>query len=280
MPLKTFKPITPSQRYAELADNSDLTVGNKPEKSLLRPLKKTGGRNNNGRITARHRGGGHKRKYRVIDWKRNRRDEVAEVLTIEYDPNRTARIALVEYGDKERRYIVAPNKLKVGDKIEAGEKAAPKVGNCLPLKAIPVGIEIHNIEMIPGRGGQIVRSAGSSATSMGFSGGYAQIKLPSGEIRQINKECYAVIGQVSNVQHENVVLGKAGRNRWKGIRPQTRGMAMNPVDHPNGGGEGKSKSGGGRQHLCSPWGKVARGLKTRRKHKSSNSFIVQSRKKK
>ncbi len=280
MPLKTFKPITPSQRYAELADNSDLTVGNQPEKSLLRPLKKSGGRNNNGRITARHRGGGHKRKYRVIDWKRNRRDEAAEVLTIEYDPNRTARIALVQYADKERRYIVAPDKLKVGDKIEAGEKAAPTVGNCLPLKSIPVGIEIHNIEMIPGRGGQIVRSAGSAATSMGFSGGYAQIKLPSGEIRQINVECYAVIGQVSNVQHENIVLGKAGRNRWKGRRPQTRGMAMNPVDHPNGGGEGKSKSGGGRQHLCSPWGKVARGLKTRRKHKSSSTFIVQSRKKK
>jgi large subunit ribosomal protein L2 len=280
MPLKTFKPITPSQRYAQLADNSDLTVGNQPEKSLLRPLKKSGGRNNNGRITARHRGGGHKRKYRVIDWKRNRRDEVAEVLTIEYDPNRTARIALVQYEDKERRYIIAPDKLKVGDKIEAGEKVAPKIGNCMPLKSIPVSIEIHNIEMIPGRGAQIVRSAGSSASCMGFTGDYAQIKLPSGEIRQINKECYAVVGQVSNVQHENIVIGKAGRNRWKGIRPQTRGMAMNPVDHPNGGGEGKSKSGGGRQHLSSPWGQVSRGLKTRRKHKSSSSFIVERRKKK
>lgn len=279
MPLKTFKPITPSQRFVELADHSDLTT-DKPEKSLLRPLKKTGGRNNNGRITARARGGGHKRKYRVLDWKRNRRDEQAEVLSIEYDPNRSARIALVEYPDKERRYIIAPDKLSVGDKVTSGEKAPPKPGNCLPLKSVPVGAEIHNIEMVPGRGAQLVRSAGTAASSMGLSGKYAQIRLPSGEIRQVNKECYAVIGQVSNIQHENVVLGKAGRNRWKGRRPQTRGMAMNPVDHPNGGGEGKSKSGGGRQHLCSPWGKVAKGLKTRAKHKSSNRFIVERRKKK
>ncbi|MEM6821763.1 MAG: 50S ribosomal protein L2 [Verrucomicrobiota bacterium] len=279
MPLKTFKPTTPTLRYVELADNSDITKS-EPEKSLLRPLKKSGGRNNNGRITARHRGGGHKRKYRVIDWKRNRRGDEAVVLGIEYDPNRSARIALVEYEDKEKRYIIAPDKLGVGDKVQSGEKAPPKAGNCLPLKEIPVGMQIHNIEMIPGRGAQMVRSAGSSASTMGFSGNYAQIKLPSGEIRQIHSSCYAVIGQVSNTQHENITLGKAGRSRWKGRRPQTRGMAMNPVDHPNGGGEGKSKSGGGRQHLCSPWGKVAKGLKTRAKHKSSNRFIVKRRKQK
>ncbi|MGF1678994.1 MAG: 50S ribosomal protein L2 [Candidatus Methylacidiphilales bacterium] len=278
MALKTFKANTPSLRYTELLDNSDLTT-DRPEKSLLRPLKKSGGRNNNGRVTARHRGGGHKRKYRVIDWKRNRRDEEAEVISIEYDPNRTARIALVEYPDKERRYIVAPDKLQVGDKVQSGENAPPKVGNCLPLKAIPVGIEIHNLELIPGRGAQMVRSAGSAARSMGFTGEYAQVKLPSGEIRQVHRDCCAVIGQVSNLQHENISLGKAGRARWKGRRPHVRGMAMNPVDHPNGGGEGRSKSGGGRQHLSSPWGQVARGLKTRRKHKSSSRFIVERRKK-
>jgi len=278
MALKTFKPTTPARRFAELPDHSDIT-SDKPEKSLLRPLKRTGGRNNRGRITARHRGGGHKRKYRVIDWKRKRHDEPAEVLTIEYDPNRSARIALVQYPDGEKRYIIAPDKLSVGDHVQAGQGAPPKVGNCLPLKSIPVGASIHNIELIPGRGAQMVRSAGTSASSMGMSGNFAQIRLPSGEIRQVNKECYAVIGQVSNVQHENVIMGKAGRNRWKGRRPHVRGMAMNPVDHPNGGGEGRSKSGGGRQHLCSPWGKVAKGLKTRRKHKSSSRFIVERRKK-
>jgi large subunit ribosomal protein L2 len=277
MPLKKFKPVTPSLRYAELNDFAEITKS-EPEKSLLRPLKKTGGRNNNGRITSRFRGGGHKRKYRVIDWKRKRHGDAATVIGIEYDPNRSARIALIEYGDKERSYIIAPDSLKDGDTVMSGPKAPPKVGNCVPLKNVPVGQEIHNLEMEPGRGAQLVRSAGTAASSMGSSGKRVQVKMPSGEIRLLNENCYAVIGQVSNVSHENVVLGKAGRKRWLGRRPHVRGIVMNPVDHPNGGGEGLSKSGGGRQHLSSPWGQVAKGLKTRKKHKNSNRFIVERRK--
>lgn len=277
MPLKKFNPITPSLRYTELSDFAEITKS-EPEKSLLRPLKKTGGRNNNGRITSRFRGGGHKRKYRVIDWKRKRHGDPATVIGIEYDPNRSARIALIEYADKERSYIIAPDSLKDGDTVVSGPKAPPKVGNCIPLKNVPVGQEIHNLEMEPGRGAQLVRSAGTTASSMGSSGNKVQVKMPSGEIRLLNENCYAVIGQVSNISHENIVIGKAGRNRWKGRRPHVRGMVMNPVDHPNGGGEGASKSGGGRQHLSSPWGQVAKGLKTRRKHKTSTRFIVERRK--
>jgi large subunit ribosomal protein L2 len=277
--MKTFRPLTPTQRYTTLPEFTEITKST-PEKSLLEPLKRTGGRNNYGRLTARHIGGGHKKFYRVIDWKRRRHGEKATVIGVEYDPNRTARIALLEYPDKQRAYIIAPDALKVGDVVESGPKAHPSTGNALPLKNIPLGLPVHNIEMIPGRGAQLVRSAGGAATVMGIADDYAQIKLPSGEIRKIHAACYATIGQVGNLQHENVVLGKAGRSRWMGIRPTVRGMAMNPVDHPNGGGEGRSKGGGGRQHLVSPWGQVAKGLKTRAKHKPSNNFIVERKKKK
>jgi len=277
MGLKKFNPITPSLRYTELNDFAEISKS-EPEKSLLRPLKKTGGRNNNGRITSRFRGGGHKRKYRVIDWKRKRHGDEATVVGIEYDPNRSARIALIEYADKSRSYIIAPDALKDGDKVMSGPQAEPKIGNCLPLKNVPVGQEIHNLEMEPGRGAQLVRSAGTSASTMGMSGKRTQVRMPSGEIRLLNANCYAVIGKVSNISHENVVLGKAGRKRWMGRRPHVRGMVMNPVDHPNGGGEGNSKSGGGRQHLSSPWGQVAKGLKTRKKHKNSTRFIIERRK--
>jgi large subunit ribosomal protein L2 len=277
--MKTFRPLTPTQRYTTLPEFNEITKTT-PEKSLIEPLKRTGGRNNRGRLTARHIGGGHKKFYRIIDWKRRRHGEKANVVAVEYDPNRTARIALIEYADRQRAYIIAPDALKVGDVVESGPKAAPSAGNALPLKNIPLGLPVHNIEMIPGRGAQLVRSAGGSATVMGIAEDYAQIKLPSGEIRKIHAACYATIGQVGNLQHENVVLGKAGRSRWMGIRPTVRGMAMNPVDHPNGGGEGRSKGGGGRQHLVSPWGQVAKGLKTRAKHKPSSNFIVEHKKKK
>jgi large subunit ribosomal protein L2 len=275
MALKTFKPITPSNRYKEWASFEEITKST-PEKSLTRPLKKSGGRNNNGRITCRHKGGGHKRKYRLIDFKRNRRDEAAKVVAIEYDPNRSARIALIEYADGQRSYIIAPNKLEVGSSVQAGESAPPKIGNALPLKSIPLGTSIHNLELVPGRGGQVARSAGQEAILNNREGKYALVRMPSGELRKILGECYATIGQVGNTEHENIVSGKAGRTRWLGIRPTVRGMCMNPVDHPNGGGEGKSKSGGGRQHLKSPWGH-AKGQKTRKKHKSSDRFIVSDR---
>ncbi len=279
MALKTFRPLTPSLRYTATSDFAEITK-DKPEASLTYIRKRTGGRNNRGRLTSRHRGGGHKRRVRVIDWRRKRTDE-AKVVAIEYDPNRTANIALLEYiSDKERTYIIAPSGLQVGATVQAGENAPPETGNCLPLHAIPLGMAVHNIELTPGRGGQIVRSAGSAATTMGFTKDYAQVKLPSGEIRQLHRTCTACIGQVGNLQHENIVLGKAGRSRWLGRRPHVRGMAMNPVDHPNGGGEGRSKSGGGRQHLVSPWGQLAKGLKTRPKHKPSSRFIVERRKKK
>lgn len=278
MALKTFRPLTPSLRYTALPGNEEVTKKS-AEKSLLVTLKKTGGRNNYGRITCRHIGGGHKRKYRVIDFKRKKAGP-ATVIGIEYDPNRSSHIALIEYQDKTRSYIVAPVGLKAGATVESGPQATPEVGNCLPLSAIPLGVAVHNIELIPGRGGQMVRAAGTAATTMGFTGDYAQLKMPSGEIRLVHKTCTACIGQVGNVQHENVVIGKAGRSRWKGIRPTVRGMAMNPVDHPNGGGQGKSKGGGGRQHLVSPWGQVAKGLKTRAKYKTSNRFIIQDRRKK
>lgn len=279
MALKTFRPLTPSQRFKALPSFEEITKS-KPEKSLVECKKRSGGRNNLGRKTSRHRGGGHKRKYRLIDFKRSRRDAAAEVVGIEYDPNRSSRIALIRYPDGEKAYILAPIGLSVGTKVSAGDNAEPKVGNALPLKAIPLGFALHNIELTPGRGGQIVRSAGSQAIISNREGGYALLKLASGELRRVNEECYATIGQVGNIEHMNVVSGKAGRSRWLGIRPQTRGMAMNPVDHPMGGGQGKSKGGGGRHHPMSPWGQLAKGFKTRRKHKQSDTFIVQRRKKK
>jgi len=279
MAIKTFRPLTPAARFKALPDFAEITK-TKPEKSLTEPIKRTGGRNNQGRITMRHVGGGHKRRYRIIDFKRSRRDAVAEVIAIEYDPNRTARIALLNYEDGEKAYILAPVGLDVGHKVVAGEKADPNIGNALPLKSIPLGTSIHNVEFIPGRGGQIVRSAGSVAVLANREGGYALVKLASGEIRRINENCYATIGQVGNSDHMNVSSGKAGRSRWLGIRPHVRGMVMNPVDHPMGGGQGKSKGGGGRHHPMSPWGQLAKGFKTRRKHKPSDTFIVQRRKSK
>jgi len=279
MAIKTFRPLTPAARFKALPDFAEITTS-KPEKKLTEPIKRTGGRNNQGRITMRHIGGGHKRRYRIIDFKRSRRDKIAEVTSIEYDPNRTARIALLKYEDGEKAYILAPVGLEVGQKVVAGEKAEPNVGNALPLKSIPLGTSIHNIEFIPGRGGQIVRSAGSVAVLANREGGYALVKLASGEIRRINENCFATVGQVGNSDHMNVSSGKAGRSRWLGVRPHVRGMVMNPVDHPMGGGQGKSKGGGGRHHPMSPWGQLAKGFKTRRKHKSSDTFIVQRRKSK
>ena len=273
MPVKTFRPLTPSTRYITISDYSDITK-RRPEKSLVVIRKKTGGRNTHGRVTARGIGGGHKQKIRLIDFKRNKHGIEAEVSAIEYDPIRTARLALLTYKDGEKRYIVAPIGLKVGAKVLSGPTAAPELGNSVPLKTVPVGLPIHAIEIMPGQGAQMVRSAGSAATVMSVDEGYAQIKLPSGEIRKINEECYATIGQVGNTEHEKVVLGKAGRSRHRGIRPISRGVARNPVDHPNGGGQGKSKSGGGWQQLTSPWGLVAKGKRTRVKTKNSNKFIV------
>ncbi len=255
------------------ADNSDITK-TRPEKSLVVTRKKTGGRNCYGRITARGIGGGHKQKIRIVDFKRQKHGVEATVSAIEYDPGRTARLALLQYADGEKRYIVAPSGLQVGARVMSGPSAPPEIGNSLPLKAIPVGMPIHNIELTPGRGGQMVRTAGASATLMSRDEGYAQVRLPSGEIRRINENCYATIGQVGNAEHENVVLGKAGRARHLGLRPITRGMARNPVDHPNGGGQGKSKGGGGWQPLTSPWGLLAKGYRTRHKKKHSNRFIL------
>ena len=279
MATKTFRPLTPSLRTTQLGDFSDITKST-PEHSLTEPIRKTGGRNNHGRLTMRHRGGGHKQRYRIIDFKRNKIGIAGVVESIEYDPNRTSRIALVKYADNEKRYIIAPNGLTVGAKIVAGPAAEPSVGNALPIEKIPLGLPIHNIEVIPGRGGQLVRSAGGNATVMSIDAGYANVRLPSGEIRKIHATCTATIGQVGNLENFNQSLGKAGRNRWLGVRPTVRGMVMNPVDHPNGGGQGKSKGGGGRQQLKSPWGQYAKGLKTRARYKASSKFIVERRKKK
>jgi len=273
MAVKTFKPLTPSRRYMTVASYAELTKTT-PEKSLVRTRKKSGGRNVYGRITARARGGGNKQKIREVDFKRRKHGMKAEVKAIEYDPCRSAFLALLEYADGVKRYIIAPNGLKVGQKVVSGPEAAPQVGNSLPLKVIPVGSEIHNLELTPGRGAQMARTAGAAATLMSRDEGYAQIKLPSGEIRRIHEDCYATLGQVGNVEHEKVVLGKAGRARHLGRRPLTRGMVRNPVDHPNGGGNGKSKGGGGRQHLTSPWGLLAKGYRTRQKYKISNRFIM------
>jgi large subunit ribosomal protein L2 len=273
MPVKTYRPLTPSTRYITRSDYSDITK-QRPEKKLVVIRKKTGGRNCYGRITARGIGGGHKQKLRLVDFKRDRHAVEARVAAIEYDPCRSARLALLEYKDGEKRYIIAPNGLQVGATVVSGPNAPAEVGNALPLKSIPIGLPIHNIEMIPGRGGQMVRSAGGAATLMSRDEGYALIRLPSGEIRKINEVCYATIGQVGNLDWENIVLGKAGRSRHRGIRPVNRGVARNPVDHPNGGGAGKSKSGGGWQQPTSPWGLLAKGYKTRHKKKQSNRFIV------
>lgn len=277
MSLKSFKPTTPSNRYKVLPAFDEITKS-KPEKSLLSPLRKSGGRNNNGRITTRHIGGGHKQHYRLVDFRRTK-TEPATVLAIEYDPNRTCRIALVQYSDGTKSYILAPVGLTVGMTVQSGENVAPKVGNAMPLKSVPLGTAIHNIEVRPGTGGKIARSAGQQAVLSNRDGEYALVKMPSGEIRKFRVDCYCTIGQVGNTQHMNESSGKAGRTRWMGIRPTVRGMCMNPVDHPNGGGEGKSKSGGGRQHLKSPWGHV-KGQKTRRLRKPTDTFIVQRRKSK
>jgi len=274
--LRKFKPTTPSLRHAILSDFSELTKS-KPEKSLLRPMKKTGGRNMYGRITMRYRGGGHKRMYRLIDFKRNRINEEAIVLGIEYDPNRTCRIALIEYPDKTKSYILAPLELKVGDKIVSALEVDIEIksGNCMPLSKIPLGTAIHNIEISPGKGGQIARSAGTSALLVAKEGVYASLRMPSSEIRKVLMNCRATIGQIGNVDHESVSLGKAGRKRWLGHKAKVRGVVMNPHDHPHGGGEGKTPQGN--PHPVTPWGKVTKGLKTRKKQKYSNQFIVKRR---
>jgi large subunit ribosomal protein L2 len=262
-----------------VSDFADITDRKKkPEKSLVVPLQKKGGRNNQGVITVRQRGGGHKRMYRLIDFKRAKDDVAATVVGIEYDPNRSARIALIEYTDGKKAYILAPEGLKPGDSVRSGPQAEPRVGHCMALKQIPLGMSIHNLEMQPGHGGQLSRSAGTSATLTARDGKWAQVTLPSGEVRRVNAECRATLGAIGNADHMNISLGKAGRSRWKGRRPHVRGMAMNPVDHPMGGGEGRSKSGGGWQHPCSPSGVLAKGGKTRKKRKPSNAAIVRRRK--
>jgi large subunit ribosomal protein L2 len=276
MAIRKLAPVTPGTRFASYASFDEITKS-EPEKSLLVPIKRTGGRNSNGRVTSRHMGGGHKRFYRIIDFKRNKDNVPANVAAIEYDPNRSARIALLSYLDGEKRYILAPKGIKVGDRLESGEKVEIRVGNTMPLKNIPIGTDVHNIELKAGKGGQMARSAGAYAVLAAREGNYATLKMPSGEIRKVRVECRATIGVIGNSEHENISLGKAGRSRWLGIRPQTRGMAMNPVDHPMGGGEGKSKSGGGRKHPKSPWGQLAKGLKTRNKKKASTKLIVRGR---
>lgn len=274
MGIKKLKPVTPGTRFRTNFTFEEITKET-PEKSLVVSLKKSGGRNNLGRVTARHRGGGHKRKYRVIDFKRDKHGIPAKVFSIEYDPNRTCRIALLHYADGEKRYIIAPDGLKVGDSVMSGPGSEIKVGNALPLKEMPLGSFVHNVELKPGKGGQLGRSAGTSLQLMAREGDYAQLKMPSGEVRMVRSECYATYGVVGNAEHENISIGKAGRSRWLGIRPHTRGVAMNPVDHPMGGGEGKTSGGG---HPVSPWGQKAKGLKTRKRKKQSNKFIIKRRK--
>ena len=274
MPLKALKPVTPGQRGAVLSTNEEITT-NKPKKSLLKVIKKNAGRNSRGKITVRHRGGGHKRRYRVIDFKRDKLGIPGEITTIEYDPNRSARIALIKYPDGDWRYILAPDGLNVGDKVEAGDQAELRPGNALPLRAIREGTQVHNIEMQVGRGGQLVRSAGNSAQLLAKDGKYALLRLPSGEMRNILAECMATIGQVSNQDHKNIKLGKAGRKRNMGWRPTVRGSVMSPRDHPHGGGEGRSPIG--MPGPKTPWGKPALGYRTRKKKKPSSKFIVRRR---
>ncbi len=269
MGIKKFRPTTPNRRYATVADFSEITT-DRPEKKLVKRFQRSGGRNNLGRMTSRHMGGGHKRRLRVIDFRRDKKNLPAKVLSIEYDPNRSARIALVCYKDGEKRYIIAPNGIKVNDIIVAGEKQEISVGNTLPLRDIPLGVPIHNLELRKGCGAQMVRSAGSSAEIMAKEGNNAHVKLPSGEVRLVPLDCTATVGQVSNPEHEAIVLGKAGRARWLGWRSFVRGVAMNPIDHPMGGGEGRSSGG---RHPCSPWGQIAKGYKTRKKGKSAKNII-------
>lgn len=273
MALKFFNPTTPGQRQLVLVDRSELWKG-KPEKSLTIGLRKTGGRNNNGRITTFHHGGGHKRRYRLIDFRRQKFDMSATVERLEYDPNRTAFIALICYADGEKSYILAPQRLKVGDQVVSGQRVDIKPGNALPMQNIPVGTVVHNVEMKIGKGGQLARSAGTYAQILGRDSGYVQLKLSSGELRIVRAECMATIGAVSNPDQKNVVLGKAGRKRWMGIRPTVRGVAMNPVDHPHGGGEGKTSGG---RHPVTPWGKCTKGKKTR-KNVATSKYIIRRRK--
>jgi large subunit ribosomal protein L2 len=272
--IKRYKPTSPGRRFQTVSTFAEITK-EKPDKSLTRPLKKSGGRNNNGRITSRHRGGGHKRKYRIIDFKREKFTVPAKVESIEYDPNRSARIALLCYVDGERRYILMPEGLKVGDILTSGPEAEIRPGNALPLQNIPVGTFIHNIELKRHHGGQLVRGAGTFAQLLAKEGDYAHVKLRSGEVRLIRQECMATIGQVGNAAHENLSIGKAGRKRWLGCRPKVRGVAMNPVDHPHGGGEGKTAGG---RHPVTPWGVPTKGFKTRKKKRASNKYIVKRRK--
>jgi large subunit ribosomal protein L2 len=275
MAIKKFKPTSPARRFITVIKDPELKE-NAPEKRLVRPLKKTGGRNNTGRITSRHRGGGAKRKYRIIDFKRNKIGVPAKVASIEYDPNRSSRIALLNYADGEKQYILAPVGVKVGDEVVSSKNAEIRPGNSMPLRSMPQGTLVHNLELKKGKGGQLVRSAGTSAQIMAKEGRYVLVRLPSGELRKIFAECKATVGQVGNVEHTSVTIGKAGRSRWLGIRPQSRGVAMNPVDHPMGGGEGKSSGG---RHPCTPWGKPTKGRRTRNKKKPSSRFIVARRKK-
>jgi len=274
MGIRELKPTTPGNRFATRPDFADITTDS-PEKSLTVALRKSGGRNNRGRITMRRRGGGYRRRYRIIDFKRNKFDIPAKVATIEYDPNRSAYIALLHYVDGEKRYIIAPTGLKIGDEVISGKNVDLKTGNCLSLKNIPAGMSVHNVELIPGKGGQIVRSAGALARVMSHDEGFVILKLPSGEVRMIPENCMATLGQVGNRTHNRVVSGKAGRSRWLGRRPKVRGVAMNPVDHPMGGGEGKSSGG---RHPVSPTGVKSKGFKTRKKNKKSNDLIVKRRK--
>ncbi|NOZ85281.1 MAG: 50S ribosomal protein L2 [Deltaproteobacteria bacterium] len=273
MGLKKYKPTSPGHRFMAVSDFSIITK-TKPEKKLTEALRKSGGRNSNGRITVRHRGGGQKRRYRVVDFKRDKPDVPAKVAAIEYDPNRSARIALLHYADGEKRYILAPVNLSIGDTVLSGESAEIRPGNCLKLRDMPLGTEMHNIELKMGKGGQLVRSAGSSAQLLAKEGNYAQVRLPSGEVRMIHLDCRATVGQISNPEHEGMKIGKAGRTRWLGRRPKVRGVAMNPVDHPHGGGEGRTSGG---RHPVSPWGVPTKGHRTR-KNKMTDNYIVKRRK--
>ncbi len=273
MGLKKFRPLTPTLRYKTVSDFEEITK-KKPEKGLVRPLKKSGGRNNHGHMTSRHRGGGHKRRYRIIDFRRGKDGVPARVTSIEYDPVRSARIALLNFVDGDKRYIIAPDGLKVGDTVKTGSNADIRVGNTLPLGRVPLGTNVHNVELFPGKGGQVARGAGSYCQLLAKEGRYAQLRLPSGEVRSFLLECKCTIGQVGNLDHENVVIGKSGRARWLGRRPHVRGVAMNPVDHPMGGGEGKSSGG---RHPCTPKGKPTKGYKTRKKGKASDKYIVKRR---
>jgi len=273
MGVKNYKPTSPARRYYSGYDFKEITKGKEPEKSLLEHQTSTGGRNAHGRITSRFRGGGHKQRYRIIDWRRDKIGVPATVASIEYDPNRTARIALLNYADGEKRYILAPDGMNVGDKIVASRNADIKPGNSMPLRHIPLGTTLHNIEMRKGKGAQLVRSAGSGAVLMAKDGDYAQLRMPSTEVRMIHLDCQATIGQVSNIEHANISIGKAGRKRWLGKRPHNRGVTMNPVDHPMGGGEGRTSGG---RHPCSPWGQLAKGLKTRN-NKRTDAMIVKRR---